>query len=246
MKSLADRGFRLESDDMRHITLILGFILISGASHARDVDSKADLERLRGFDSWLRQQLDDEKERLSDVDDVHKQRLAWERRKLEDLEIYKREHAKLKARLGEASAEYREDLKEKREDQLRLDKARRDQVQEREARRREERATITLSEESELGIDRDLPRVDWKKRKFFAVTGTGSSGGRFSGSPGGSAGSAPPPEFMGTNIPAPPPPDFYESEPPPPPPPPPMEPGGFPGAFDDPIPPPIFDEPPDF
>ena len=235
---------------MRHIGLIFSFILISLHAPARDVNSKEDLERLRGFGSQLRQQRDYEKERLSDVEDVHKQRQAWERRKLEELEAYKREHAKLKARLGEASAEYREDLKEKREDQLRLDKARRDQVQERDARRREERATITLSEERELGIDRDSPRVDWKKRKFFAGTGTGtggSGGGRFSGSPGGSTGSAPPQEFMGTNIPAPPPPDFYEAEPPPPPPPPPMEPGmGYPGAFDEPIPPPVFDEPPEF
>lgn len=239
---------------MRHVCRLLILMGLTLPAWARDVNSKEDLERLRGFGPHVKQIRDYDKDRLSDVDEVHRERREWEKRKLIELEEHKRERAKLKARLGESSPEYREDLREKREDQLRLDKARRDRVQERDARRREERATITLSEERELGIDREPPRVDWKKRKLFAgpaggASGSGSSGGagRFSGSPGGSQGSAPPSEFMG-NIPPPPPPDFYEAEPPPPPPPPPMmgEPG-FPGGnFDEPIPPPVFDEPPEF
>lgn len=191
---------------------------------------------------------DFQRERLSDVAEVFRDRAAWERQKQEALAEYKREHAKGKATLDESSPEFAEDRREKNRFKADLEAARREFVTERDERRREERATISLSEEKELGIDKQNPRVDWKKRGFFATTGKGvssggSSPGRFSGSPGGSVGEPPPADFVG-NIPPPPPPDFYESEPPPPPPPPPFDPPpmGGPGGFDDSLPPPVFED----
>lgn len=236
---------------MRHAWVLMILLLASGPIGARQVNSKEDLERLRGFGAHLQLDRDLERERLSDVGDIRKERTLWERQKNLALREHMVQRARLKAKLDESSPEFREDLTEKKQAKRELDQARRNFVRERDQRRREERATIALTEERELSLDKDPTRVDWKKRRFFTVAGgspgSGSGGnsgggGRFSGSAGGALGEVPPPEFTG-NIPPPPPPDFYDAEPPPPPPP--MD-GAFPGGFDDPIPPPVFDDPPEF
>ena len=231
--------------------LLLGVFLSSELALGRDVDSKADLERLRGFGDDVRGKRDLEKERLSDVDEVKIKREAWEKQKNQALEEYKVERAKSKARLDETSPEFREDLKEKNDHNREQELSQKNFIEIRRRLRQEEGATITLTESHEFGLDSERERVDWKKRQFFAGTGNkksggpsgpsmpGPSSGRFSGSPGGSSGEMPPPEFMGS-VPPPPPPDFYESEPPPP----------FTGdnmtppPFDEaiPPPPPMFDE----
>lgn len=217
----------------------IGLFLTLSWAEARVVRSTQDLERLRGFGSDLRLKRDLETERMSDVDEIKKNEAIWEKKKNDALKEYQAARAHLKARLDETSPEYREDLSEKMKAAKELEMERREYVDERERRQREERATITLTEERELGIDKDDSRVEWSKRKFFSKAGTSfsGSGGRFSDSPGGSAGEMPPPEFMNAP-PPPPPPDFYEEPPIPPPPP-----------FDDgaiPPPPPVFDEPEGF
>lgn len=226
--------------------IFLPLLLCQSTLQARVVNSAEDLQRLKGFESHHRTLRDLERERLSNVDEVRKNRKAWEKQKAEALRTYQTEKMQQRAHIDESSPAYRQDLAGRLAILKQHDLNRREHIQERDRRRLQQKSEIKLTEEHELGIDKDPARVDWQKRRFFADSGKGSvKTGRFSGSPGGSQGEAPPSEFVGS-VPPPPPPDFFDSEPPPPPPPPMME-NAFPGGFDDSIPPPVFDDAgPDF
>ena len=244
-KSLQGDPSENESDYMRRVLLfsLLGCgLFIASSALAREVNSKEDLERLRGFQDQISKEDQLERERLSDVDQVKRAAAAVEKQRHDALSEYRVEKAKQKARLDESSPEYKEDLKAKTSSLDQHDKERREYIKVRDASRREQHATVTLTEEHELGIDQDPPRVEWKKRGFFAKAGSGKGmGGSHSGDSGGSR----TPEPSAPMTPPPPPPDFYESEPPPPPPPPPpmFDPGIPQGGFDELMPPPVFDDP---
>lgn len=227
--------------------IFLILLLCQSVLQARVVNSAEDLQRLKGFESHIGTLRDLERERLSNVDEVRKNRRAWEKQKADALKGYQIEKLQQRAHLDESSPAYRQDLAGRIAILKQHDQNRREHIQERDRRRQQQKSEIKLTEEHELGIDKDPIRVAWQNRRFFADSGKGGSGGsamksgRFSGSAGGSQGEAPPSEFVGS-VPPPPPPDFFDSEPPPPPPPPMME-NAFPGGFDDSIPPPVFDDP---
>jgi len=209
---------------------------------AREVDSKEDIERLSGFAQHQADQKKFEKERLSDLHQVRASEKAWGHQRDETLIEYQREKKKQQATLADTSHEYREDLREKLQFIDQEIKSRREYVQKRDQVRHEEKTEIHLTEAQELGLDPSPDRVDWKRRHFFAETGKalgGKAGGGASPSTENFSGGAGRP----SGVPPPPPPEFYESEPPPPVPP--IYDPGMPqgGGFDDPMPPPIFDDP---
>lgn len=243
--SVAEVLKKLDYDIMlpKVLTIILFFLCVSVGAQARVVNSKTDLERLRGFFDHEKLGKKFDQKRLSDIDQARKERVLWDKQQQKSLAEYKKNSSDRIRRLGDESKEYQSDLNFRIKQMQKHDKLRRQFVDDRNQHRNLEQAHINLSELKELDLIETRPRVEFKNRTLIAGAGTlGAGSGRFSGSAQGSAGIAPPPEF--SSPPPPPPPDFFDAEPPPPPPPP-MD-SVFPGGFDDTIPPPIFDDGPDF
>lgn len=228
---------------VRSILVVCAVAIFAVVVHARVVNSKEDLDRLKGFSAEQKERSEFQKDRLADIGAVKKERAAWEAQKQEALMDYKKLKAQQQRRMDEGSVEYREDLVLKSAWKAEQEMARQSHLIERNKRRQQERAEVAVTEERELGLDQETPRVEWNKRVFIAGQGgskRGSRGGRFSGSPSGSSGEAPPPEFV-SPVPSAPPLDSYDDAPIPPPPPPPPDPMYPPGSFDDGAPP-FFDD----
>jgi hypothetical protein len=184
-------------------------------SVAREVSSLEDAIRLKGFGAQLVEEADAEKVRLSDVDQVKAIKAAWEKQKQEALLQYQTEKARQANVVGEQGMDYQIHLNEELASLQTEETFRREYVNEREQRRRQERREINLTEATEYSLLENEPRVDWKLRKFAETTHSSVTS---SGSGGNQSWEAPPP-------PPPPPayePPVYEEMMPPPPPPPPL------------------------
>lgn len=242
------------------IFVFLFFLALTGLAqvkpNARVVNSEEDKVRLEGWEAHqaLQQRLD--AQRLSDQRNIQKSRDNWEALKNKNLIDYRAAKKREKAALDESSPEFKEDLRIRAEDLARTEKRRKDYVQRRDEIRRASRSAVKLTEETELALDQDLPRIAWEKRNLFGekakgkvAGGSSSSGpsGRSGGNSGGGSDYIPPafdqaPPPMPTTPPA----EYFEPDIPPPPPPG-LPDGGFdpaPPAMDDiaPPPPPVFDD----
>jgi hypothetical protein len=211
---------------------------------AYEIEGKSnDESRLAGFSEQEKINKNFDKQRLSDVDDIKKDREAWEKKRQRAIEKFKQEKSERLVDLNEKNAAYREDMREKRQQDRELEKARQEYVKKRDAARNSVKKNIHISEAHEYGLDEKIIRTNKNKRKVLA--GPGGSAGSSSGAAYSPPAYTPPSDFGGTSE--------FEA---PPPPPPPMNTGapeffepennvGVPPAdsFEEPIPPPIFDEP---
>lgn len=240
--------------------VVLSSSLALSARAQRVVDTVEDRIRLEGWDEhqrWLKQF---EKQRLSDQGDLADFEKKWQKLKDQNLAEYRKEKEQLKKSRDESGAEYLKDqaLKKKEEDTFR---AQLEQFLEiRRQVRAKSRSTVKLTEEEELGLLDNPERFEWSKRNLLDSKGSAAKkSGSSSGSRGRSTSPAFPPIPNEFNTPPPPPPppgvpppDFELDVPPPPPPPPVPEftenfggdipPPPPPGAFDDQVPPPLFEE----
>ena len=196
--------------------------------------------RLGGFKDQQKLNRDFDRQRMSDVDDIKKKRAAWDKKREADIAEFKKFKAREALEISEKSKPYQEnqaDFKKYEED---LEKARKAYIKNKIAEQNRVKK-LGVSEAEEYGLNEPFVRSDRNKR---ANLNTGSSGSGGSGSPsytppayqppgdfgGGMDYEAPPPPPVNTGAP-----EFFEPE---------SIPGVPPSdAFDEPIPPPIFDEP---
>lgn len=189
------------------------------------VDDKV---RLKGFAEHQKNGVVLDKERDNAVSGFKQEKLAWEEGIEKAKSSFKRE--RLSHHMSEDSPQAKADLKEKQIYYAEIETSRRDYVSKKGKQDLFERKSLGLpTEEEELGLIEDRPRVDYKKRASYGgrpnysnMTSSGSArpsgGGRFSG---GSNDSFPPPPNMDFDdgfVPAP---NFEgegDTEPPPPPP----------------------------
>ncbi len=222
---------------------ILTALLLLNLQMVQAAESFSEEQRLEGFAEHKRKNAQFEKERLSDVDGVKKSRKVWEEQLQKAVADYKASKNRQSVALDESSPEYKEDLKAKKQRAEELEKFRQEYVRERNLKKAQKNSHIHLTEEEELGLIEKDQRVDIAKRSLYG--GGGSSAHSFNSgrggrnTRGGTTDFAPPPSDFSPPPPPPASPEFYEPEIPPPPPPPPME-------FEEPIPPPVFDDGADF
>lgn len=209
------------------LILISGIILgFEFQAWGREVNSREDEIRLSGYREYLKGLELIEKKRISDVDEIAREKARDWDVKEKALREYKRDLAHRPPPIDEKSPEWKEYVKEKMKVYSDKEKSRDAFVKEKRTQQVRERKIIDLSEEQELSIADQTPRVAWNKRKFS----DGASGGGSSGGYGSLPTFTPPPTYTNNNpgyFDAPPPPPVYEPYdegmyPPPPPPPPPM------------------------
>lgn len=200
-------------------------------------------QRLEGFAEHQRRNAKMDQEREVGSPEISKKRKAWDEELAKSVDDYKAWKARQNKALDESSPEYAQDRGTKKKVERQLDDFRQDYVIERDRKMRSQKTNIRLTEEHEYGLDEPVLRADIKKRVLYGAKSPWSSGKSLTST------SAPAPNLGGDYVPPPPPPadfgapqapsgpDYYEPDIPPPPPPP------DPGSFDEPIPPPIFDDP---
>lgn len=223
--------------------LILFTLLTSMAWSTGFSETESELKRLDGFRSHQQATAEFDLERSKNTEEIAKKRRQWVESVENGIPDYKAWKSRQQEAPEEGSAAWREDQRKKQEQDRDLETARDKYA----AQKKKNNPDLKrpFPEELEYGIPETAERVDPKKRALFTAKGGSSSrsSGGFSG--GGSSpppideGAPPPPMDYGNS--APPSgggePDFYEPEIPPPPPPPPE------GAFDEAVPPPVFDDP---
>lgn len=224
---------------------ILALIFVIQPSFAAPEFSEE--QRLQGFAEHQRKNTKFSEERERFAEEVAKKRQQWEDEIEKSVDDYKAWKARQAKRVDENSPEYEQDRQMKRNVEQQLEDFRVDYVQRRDLKLRAKNNNVKLTEEQEYGLDEPVLRADIKKRVLYGAKSPWTKGPVTSG---GGGGSSPAPNLGGdyTPPPAPPPtdfggppsggPEYYEPDIPPPPPPPPD-----PGGFDEPIPPPIFDDP---
>jgi hypothetical protein len=194
---------------------------------AREINSHEDEVRLSGYHDYLKDNKQAEKARISDVHEIAKAKLKELALQEVALKEYKKEKAKIPPALDENSPEWKDYVKEKLSIYSLKEQDRKTFILEKKSKQNREHKIIDLSEEQELTIADNSPRVDWNKRRFSDSAGSGGRSGFDSGSPT----FTPPPVYSNPsyfdNPPPPPPPPSFEpfddgQYPPPPPPPPPM------------------------
>lgn len=193
--------------------------------------------RLSGFYDHIEGNRKFDRKRLSDVKEINQERVAWELARQKAVREFQIERAKRNTDLKDSSQAYAEDMKEKKAFDLALEKARQQYIQVRDLQRSRARKKYAVTEEQEYGLDQPVIRADKKVKKALGAGGSSSSIG--SSAPA----YTPPPSDFGSAIefePPPPPPvmgeapEFFESDAP-----------AVPelDTFDEPIPPPIFEDP---
>lgn len=217
------------------ILLSIVFCTVNTKTWASDF---SDEKRLSGFEEQQKRNREFDQDRLSDIDEIKRKRAEWEKLRQKGIQEYKDEKREQTSELSERNTFYKENAKKIKEEDAEFEKARLAYVKERnEARKRV--GKLAVSEEREYGLDQPFIRSEKNGRKNLNAI-TGSSGGGGGGYippaynppadfPNPDFDSAQAPVNMGA-------PEFFEPENIPPPPPP-MD------TFDDPIPPPIFEDP---
>lgn len=208
-----------------------------------DIEVFTDEERLKGFAEHNRRKQTFSEERESASGEMKAIRESWQKRLDSSVADYKAWKTRQKQALDESSEEYFEDQGYKKKAKLEFDQLRQEYVAERDKKRAQKKITIKLSEEKEYGLDEKPDRVEYRKRALYfpellKKNKKTTAGGTLPSGSGSVDFGSPPAEFN-PPVSQPPSPEFFEPEIPQPPPPPPPD-------FDDGIPPPIFDEAPDF
>lgn len=202
-----------------------------------DIEVFTDEERLEGFAEHNRKKKKISDEREEHSGEIKQAREVWKKKLDDAVADYKAWKARQKEALDETSEEYVDDLRSKRRFDKELDEAQKEYVAERNRKRAQKKITIKLSEEKEYGLDENPERVEFRKRELYFADRRKKDKNKIGGGSSGASGSVdfgtPPPDFN-PPLSQPPAPEFFEPDIPPPP------------EFDEAIPPPIFEDTPDF